>query len=174
MKYRLKIAEEIIDVQVAHSEGDPSARFTIKDKEYNVHYQAISPNDVHLIVDGKATRAVVAQADMGKHIFLNGRSFLVQDADRFTARRPRKGGPEETPGEVTPPMPAIVVRIMVAQGDTVRRGQGLIVVTAMKMETTLVAPSDGKVAKINTATGAKVAPGDILVEIEEKESENDR
>lgn len=174
MKYRLKIAEDTIDVQVAHSEGDPSARFTIKDKEYNVRYQAISPSDVHLIVDGKTTRAFVARADMGKHIFVNGRCFLVQDADRFTLRRPRKGKPEETPGEVTPPMPAIVVRIMVAEGDTVKRGQGLIVVTAMKMETTLVAPADGKIAKINTSIGAKVAPGDILVEIEEKELENER
>jgi biotin carboxyl carrier protein len=173
MKYRLKIAEEIIDVQVANSGGEPSARFTIRDKEYDVHYQAISLNDMHLVVNGKKAQAFVAPADLGKHIFLNGRSFLVQDADRFTARRPRKGGPEETPGEVTPPMPSIVVRIMVEEGDPVKRGQGLIVVTAMKMETTLAAHSDGKVTKINTSIGAKVAPGDILVEIEEGEFEND-
>lgn len=173
MKYRLKIGEEIIDVQVANSGGEPSARFTIRDKEYDVHYQAISLNDMHLVVNGKKAQAFVAPADLGKHIFVNGRSFLVQDADRFTARRPRKGSPEETPGEVTPPMPSIVVRIMVEEGDPVKRGQGLIVVTAMKMETTLAAPSDGKVTRINTSIGAKVAPGDILVEIEEGEFEND-
>jgi biotin carboxyl carrier protein len=173
MKYRLKIAEEIIDVQVANSGGEPSARFTIRDKEYDVHYQAISLNDMHLVVNGKKAQAFVAQSDLGKHIFVNGRSFLVQDADRFTARRPRKGSPEETPGEVTPPMPSIVVRIMVEEGDPVKRGQGLIVVTAMKMETTLAAPSDGKVTRINTSIGAKVAPGDILVEIEEGGFEND-
>ena len=68
-------------------------------------------------------------------------------------------------------MPSVVVRIMVEEGDLVKKGQGLIVVTAMKMETTLVAPSDGRVIKINTSIDAKVAPGDILVEVEEEENE---
>jgi biotin carboxyl carrier protein len=50
----------------------------------------------------------------------------------------------------------------------VKRGQGLVVVSAMKMQTTLRAPSNGRVKKINTSIDAKVAPGDILVEIEEE------
>jgi len=80
---------------------------------------------------------------------------------------------DETPGEVTPPMPAVVVRILIHEGDRVKRGQGLIVVTAMKMETTLVAPSDGRVKKINTSEGAKVVPGEILVEIEEEAKDHE-
>ena len=71
-------------------------------------------------------------------------------------------------------MPAVVVRILVAEGDMVKKGQGLIVVTAMKMETTLAAPSEGKVIKINTSIDSKVAPGDILVEIEEEEPGNEK
>jgi biotin carboxyl carrier protein len=65
-------------------------------------------------------------------------------------------------------MPAIVVRILVQEGDIVARGQGLIVVSAMKMETTLAAPKDGRVLRVLTALNAKVAPGDRLVEIEEE------
>ena len=74
---------------------------------------------------------------------------------------------------MTPPMPSVVVRILVSEGAVVKRGQGLVVVTAMKMETTLVAPYDGKVKKINAAINRKVAPGDILVEIEEEVPGND-
>ncbi|HUU81674.1 MAG TPA: biotin/lipoyl-containing protein [Acidobacteriota bacterium] len=173
MKYRLKIAEEIIDVEVALSEGERSARFSIGEKEYHVRYQDICLNNLHLIVNGKSTAAFVAPGDRGKHIFVNGRSFLVQDVDLLTAHRARRHSLEETPHEVTPPMPAIVVRIMVEEGDVVKRGQGLVVVTAMKMETTLVAPSNGRVAKINTSIGEKVAPGDILVEIEEEVLKDD-
>jgi biotin carboxyl carrier protein len=46
-----------------------------------------------------------------------------------------------------------------------------VVVTAMKMETTLAAPKDGLVKRINTSVQSKVMPGDILVEIEEETHE---
>jgi pyruvate carboxylase len=64
-------------------------------------------------------------------------------------------------------MPSVVVRILVEEGDWVVQSQGLIVVSAMKMETTLKAPIEGKVLKIHTALQAKVMPGDRLVEIKE-------
>jgi 3-methylcrotonyl-CoA carboxylase alpha subunit len=75
----------------------------------------------------------------------------------------------ELPQEITPPMPSVVVRIMIAEGDLVEKGQSVMVVSAMKMETTLQAPFKGKVLKINVAEGDKVMPGQILAVIERKE-----
>jgi biotin carboxyl carrier protein len=173
MKYRLKISEETTELNVSGSAGKQNAEFTIKEKAYSVRYRTIQDHCLHMIVDGKGARAFVAEGGQGKYVFLNGKSFLVQDADQLSSRRARRGGQDQTPGDVTPPMPAVVVRIMVEEGDLVKKGQGLIVVTAMKMETTLVAPSDGRVKKINTSIAAKVAPGDILVEVEEEEQENE-
>jgi len=173
MKYRLKISEETADVDISVSAGKQNAEFTIGEKTYSVRYRAIPGNCLHMIVDGKGASAFVADGLQGKYVFLEGKSFLVQDADQLPSRRARRGGPDQTLGDVTPPMPAVVVRIMVEEGDLVKKGQGLIVVTAMKMETTLVAPSDGRVIKINTSIDAKVAPGDILVEVEEEEEENE-
>jgi len=121
----------------------------------------------------KLTEVFVATGNQGKHVFVNGRSFFVQDADQLIARRARRKGPEEIPGEVTPPMPSVVLRIMVKEGERVKRGQGIVVVSAMKMQTTLAAPTDGTVKKIHTAIDAKVAPGDILVEIEKGAVENE-
>ena len=63
-------------------------------------------------------------------------------------------------------MPAVVVSVLVNAGDQVNQGDGVIVVAAMKMETTLTAPYDGKVIKINASEGDNVMPGDILVDIE--------
>ncbi len=168
MKYRLKIADETLDLDVTKSENRRNMHVVIGDKAFDVRYQVISPNHFHMVVNGKATEAYVVLGDGGKHIFVNGRTFLVQDADQMLLRRTRRTRPEDTPGEVTPPMPAVVLRILVKEGDLVKRGQGLIVVSAMKMETTLVAPSDGRVKKINTVIDAKVMPGDILVEIEQE------
>jgi biotin carboxyl carrier protein len=56
--------------------------------------------------------------------------------------------------------------VLVAVGDEVRRGQELVVVSAMKMESRLTAPRAGKVKAIRAAVGASVRPGDELVEIE--------
>jgi len=67
-------------------------------------------------------------------------------------------------------MPAVVVRVLVREGEEVAKGQGLVVVTAMKMEATLKAPFDGLVKQINTTLQAKVMPGDRLVEIEERKA----
>ena len=144
MKYCLKILEEIVDVDISHSDSEHTVQAIIEGKEYDVHYQSVVNGCFHLAMNGKSTEVFVATGDQGKHIFVNGSTFFVQDADQLT-RRTRRRGPEETPGEVTPPMPSVVLRIMVKEGERVKRGQGIVVVSAMKMQTTLVAPSDGTV-----------------------------
>jgi biotin carboxyl carrier protein len=173
MKYRLTIAEETADVDASRSDRGQAIQASIGGTEYLVRYQRISPGHFRLVMNGRATQVFVARAGEGKHIFVNGRTFFVQDADRVPVHRARRGGPEEGPGEVTPPMPSVVVRILVKEGEPVKRGQGLVVVSAMKMETTLRAPSDGFVRKINTVLNAKVSPGDILVEIQEEVPDNE-
>ena len=173
MEYRLKIADEMADLEISHHSDDRHLRISMGDRDYDVHYQLISRNHLHMLVNGKANQVFVVPAETGKHVFVNGRSFLVQDADQLPLRRARGLRAGETPGEVTPPMPAIVVRILVQEGDKVEKGQGLVVVSAMKMETTLVASSTGRVKKINTSPDEKVMPGDILVEIDEEGLKNE-
>jgi 3-methylcrotonyl-CoA carboxylase alpha subunit len=145
----------------------------VGDKACDVPFQAAGETRYQLFVDGKSVEVFVVPGDQGKHVFVKGKTFFVQDADRLPLRRPGVRGQEQMPGLVTPPMPAVVVRVMVREGDRVRKGQPLVVVTAMKMETTLVSPKDGTVRKVNTSVNAKVAPGDALVEIEEEAEEND-
>ncbi len=69
------------------------------------------------------------------------------------------------PDRVTPPMPATVVRVLVAVGDPVERGQKLVTIAAMKMETTLRAPRAGTVRAVHATPGQQVRPGQELVEI---------
>jgi biotin carboxyl carrier protein len=168
MKYRLKVGEEIPDLHVLKSENPSVLRFIVGDREWDVSFRVLGENRYHLTVGGRSTEAFVVSGDQGKYVVIKGRSFFVQDADKLAQRRAKPGGAEDFPGEVTPPMPAVVVRILVKEGDPVKKGQGLVVVTAMKMETTLAAPKDGLVKRINTSVQSKVMPGDILVEIEEE------
>jgi biotin carboxyl carrier protein len=68
-------------------------------------------------------------------------------------------------GVVTAPMPGKVIAVLVAVGETVEVGQPLVVLEAMKMESTLSAEVAGRVTAVATIAGATVAAGDLLVEI---------
>jgi acetyl-CoA carboxylase biotin carboxylase subunit len=90
-----------------------------------------------------------------------------------TSGSPRPQGPagaprsaRGSPGAVTPPMPAVVVAVLVEAGRKVARGDPLVVVSAMKTETQLASPIAGTVKVVRAAVGAKVRPGDVLVEVE--------
>jgi biotin carboxyl carrier protein len=60
-------------------------------------------------------------------------------------------------------MPGNIVRVDVKQGDTVKAGQILIILEAMKMQNEIVAPKDGTVAQVVVKTGDKVDTGAALV-----------
>lgn len=64
---------------------------------------------------------------------------------------------------VNAPMPGNILRIDVAKGDTVKAGQVLVILEAMKMENEIVAPKDGTVAQVVTSKGAVVDTGSPLI-----------
>ena len=68
--------------------------------------------------------------------------------------------------QVTSPMPGTILAVNVAVGDTVKRGQVLMILEAMKMENEIMCPCDGKIASVNTSKGASVESGTLLCVIQ--------
>ena len=64
------------------------------------------------------------------------------------------------------PIPGPILSINVAAGDTVKLGQVLMVLEAMKMENEIMCPCDGKIASVNTSKGASVESGTLLCVIQ--------
>jgi biotin carboxyl carrier protein len=86
--------------------------------------------------------------------------------ERAVRRQARAGGTVGSSPEVRAAMPGKVVAVLVAVGATVERGQGLLVIEAMKMENEIVAPRAGRVAAIRVQPGQTVEAGETLAVIE--------
>jgi len=165
MEYRLKIGEDTISFQ-AEKKGDHSIALSHDNRLLDVEYNIISEHHQHLVVNGSPVNAFIARDGNNKIVMIRGISYSIGDADLLDTRARGNRRAQVIPQEITPPMPAVVVRILVSQGDRVKQGDNVIVVSSMKMETTLTAPSDGKVRSVNVAEGDKVMPGHILIDID--------
>ena len=106
-----------------------------------------------------------------------GKAMLVDEYEAYAPAPAAPAAPAAAPaapaaspaaalaaGEVVKaPMPGVVLKVQVQQGQAVKAGQVLIILEAMKMENEIVAPKDGTVAQIVAAKGATVESGAPLV-----------
>jgi len=167
MEYRLKIDEDAVSFK-AEKKGDHGITLSHDDQILDVEYTVVSGNHYHLVVNGSPLNAFIAQNGNAKIVMIKGVPYFIGDADVLDTRRGKKRD-QVIPQEVTPPMPAVVVRILVSRGDSVKKGDSVIVVSSMKMESTLAAPANGTVKAVNVAEGDKVMPGQILIDIDKDE-----
>lgn len=116
--------------------------------------------EVRYTIGGMARRALMV-ADGGDVIIdLGGRTL------RFSEPDPLMGNNNDgDPSKVLSPVAGLVRSIAVAVGETVAVGQPLVVVEAMKMETTLVARGAGTVRGVHVRAGEQTRVGDLLMEI---------
>jgi 3-methylcrotonyl-CoA carboxylase alpha subunit len=113
-------------------------------------------------LDGaRIAASVVAHGDE-RIVFTHGHNHRLELVDPLaaTARHDASGG------RLTAPMPGRIISIEVAEGDSVRAGQQLMVLEAMKMEHTITAPASGTVAAIRFALGDQVPEGAELIAFE--------
>jgi len=119
-----------------------------------------------VLLEGRSYEARIEQGDGRVVVFIDGHRFEVEVRDPRRRSRKAAGGGTEGRLNVTVPMPGKVVRLLVAAGDTVTAGQGLLVVEAMKMQNEIKAPKAGRVVSLTAQEGATVAAGDVLAVIE--------
>lgn len=110
------------------------------------------------------------RADGNRTVFfeLNGqpREISILDKSIETSSSRNTKADEGNPGHVGSSMPGMVVNVAITAGDDVKKGQKLLVLEAMKMETTIYSEVQGKVNQVLVSPGSQVETGDLLVDIE--------
>jgi biotin carboxyl carrier protein len=122
----------------------------------------LGPGRFHL-TDGERTWRVCVDRDGPfRHVTIEG-----EGEARFEREMPGRRGARDTGGGgLSAPMPGTVVKVLVAAGDVVEKGQDLLVIEAMKMEFKISAPVAGTVSTVAAAEGDPCDAGQVLAEVE--------
>jgi pyruvate carboxylase len=99
---------------------------------------------------------------------LNGqpREIFIRDLSAKVSEKVRRKADPQNPGHLGATMPGKVLKVLVAAGDKVKKGEHLLISEAMKMETTIQAPANGKIAAVHVKAGDAIETGDLLIEME--------
>ena len=126
-------------------------KLVVGDREHVVSLASLGDGEHRLVVDGVARRAWIAVRGDAIHVHVDGRSWTLEAVDELAETSAAGGGAADT---AEAPMPGTVVRVLVNAGDAVTRGQTLVVIESMKMETAILAWRDGTVGEVHKAVGA--------------------
>lgn len=123
---------------------------------------------VSLLVDGKSYSATLDERGARVHVRVKDSVFPMEILDEKKLRLRRAAAKFTAEGKqtLTAPMPGKVVRVLVAMGDEVKEGQGLLIVEAMKMENELKSPKAGKVVELHVREGQTVEGNAKLCAVE--------
>lgn len=129
----------------------------------------IKNGSFHVIKDHKSYTAEVVKADHAEKSFvisINGNRYTISVKDKFDELLKTLGMDNLNSAkinEIRAPMPGLVLDIKVSEGSSVKKGDAVVVLEAMKMENILKSPADGVVKKINVKKGTAVEKNQVLI-----------
>lgn len=141
-----------------------SYRATIGNRSVAVEIIQSQDGRLDLLIDGERVTAYVSSDNTKRWVTINGQTVVLT---KSSGTRRSGHGHHHAAGELTAPMPGQVRAVNVSEGDTVTKGQTLLLLEAMKMEIRIQASQDGIVKKLFVQQGQTVEREQILVTVED-------
>jgi len=144
-------------------------KLDINGKEYTVAIEEFGSAQAVISVDGK--KYTVGLKDLGEELKIETvqksgstppAAASVKASGQPAAVSHSSGGSSE----VLAPLPGLIINVLVKTGDTVKSGQKIMIMEAMKMENDINATKDGKIKLINVHNGDNISEGDVLAVID--------
>ena len=164
MRYHVVLAGRTLVVEISN-EG-----VSVSGQRVDAKFETIPDSPVRSLLLNDASHRIVARS-VGRgrwDLSVRGHRLSVAVIDERTRAISELTGAAAIPSGPKPvraPMPGMVVRVEVAEGDQVSPGQGLLIVEAMKMENELRAETAGRVRRIHVAAGEAVTKDQILIDL---------
>jgi biotin carboxyl carrier protein len=135
--------------------------------EYAIDFTGVAGQSLYsLLLDQDSHEAFVEENEETWLVLLRGAHYEVRVADEREERlRKASGGIGVASGEyqLKAPMPGLIVAIPVGEGQTVGKGQNLVILESMKMQNELKSPREGTVNRVRVKTGDSVEHNQVLV-----------
>jgi biotin carboxyl carrier protein len=164
VKFIAREGEREIEVEVERHGN--AYRVRVGDRWIDADFVSVGRYVRSLRLDDGTQFSLVHHRDGNAHeISLGDSTVKVDIIDPLAAKRRRREDEIASGGVVKALMPGRVVRVLVAKGDVVRKGAGLLILEAMKMENEITAPADGTVDQLFVEPGQTVEAGAELVHI---------
>ncbi len=166
MKYFVSVGGNELEVGVRERPGGGYVA-SIAGVDRRVDVTERSKTDLTLRVDARVLDWVVSTQAPDLSVAGSGARLdaRVESARARALEGMRSGGRKNDDGKVKSPMPGKVVKLLVAEGDSVSEGAPVVVVEAMKMENELAAPKSGTVTRVYVAEGDTVESAAPLLTI---------
>ena len=156
-------------------EWNEDGKVFVNGDSYNVSVNTLGNGDmVSMLFNNRSFEGVINSPERDRwEILLNGENYDVQVQDERAYRLARARG--ELDGDsglvsTKSPMPGVIVNVLVEVGQTVSKGETLVILESMKMENELKATLDGTVMEIKVAAGATVEKDAVLVTVGDEDS----
>lgn len=149
MRHSFKLNDDTHTLWLSHSEGGYT--LDVDGKRHPVAIASDGSGGQHLTVDGVATDALIAIDGNTLHVHLDGQHWELTYLEPIDLYAGDHGASAED--TAVAPMPGVVIAVHVAPGAQVARGDTLLVIESMKLETAIKAWRDGTVETIHVPEG---------------------
>ncbi len=164
MEYTLYHKGKEYKVSVSYKDG--TYLLQIGKEKYAYEAIFVDNHTLSLKMDSETTLTRVFDEGAQKTVIMNGEQFIFEEAERGDIEIAATGKGKVLDNIIKSPMPGSVVKLNVREGDTVKEGDILIIVEAMKMENELRSPGNMKVKKVHVKEGEQVEGFVPLIELE--------
>ncbi len=143
-----------------------SFKFTISGNQYQVDIQSIEENIAQIEVNGTPYKVEIDRTIQVSKTPKLVRAAAIPSTDTHpsVAKTAAPTSPKGS-GTIKSPLPGVILEVHVKEGDTVKAGQKLLVLEAMKMENNIDSDKDGVVTSVKVHKGDSIMEGDVLVVI---------
>ncbi len=146
-------------------------KMEISGKKFEADILEYKEGKFHILRDNKSISAELVEMNLEEKTFLikvNNNIYSVIVRDKYDELL-REMGIDSSAGkklnDIKAPMPGLVLNVLVENGQSIQKGDGILILEAMKMENVLKAPSDCIVRKVRIAKGDKVEKNQIMIDL---------